>query len=242
MTKIVLDAESFRALASDTRLQILKALDARPLTVSELSRLLALNKATVFEHLKQLIDAELAKREDNPDRKWVYYRLTWKGRNVLHPENAQIFLMLGIGALSVGGLVFQTARLAADLLAPMTKGSEGARAPGEPSSPSPQPEQQTAQQGASSPTGSPSPTGQDRDAAPGAPPVETPPSDQGAAQGGDLWTDVDFWVVLAFLALLLLVGLITWSLRAAQRRERGAVRRLIDALPSDVNRGEERSV
>lgn len=112
MTKIVLDAEAFKALASDTRLQILKALDARPLTVSELSRLLNLNKATVFEHLKQLMAADLAKREDDPARKWVYYRLTWKGKNVLHPENAQIFLMLGMAALGLGGAVLQTAYLA----------------------------------------------------------------------------------------------------------------------------------
>lgn len=112
MTKIVLDAEAFKALASDTRLQILKALDARPLTVSELSRLLDLNKATVFEHLKQLMAADLAKREDDPARKWVYYRLTWKGKNVLHPENAQIFLMLGMAALGMGGAVLQTAYLA----------------------------------------------------------------------------------------------------------------------------------
>src|SRR5688572_7218014 len=116
MTKIVLDAEAFKALASDTRLQILKALDARPLTVSELSRLLDLNKATVFEHLKQLMAAELAKREDDPARKWVYYRLTWKGQNVLHPENAQIFLMLGMAALGLGGAVLQTAYLAQNWL------------------------------------------------------------------------------------------------------------------------------
>ncbi len=112
MTKIVLDAEAFKALASDTRLQILKALDARPLTVSELSRLLNLNKATVFEHLKQLMAADLAKREDDPARKWVYYHLTWKGKNILHPENAQIFLMLGMAALGLGGAVLQTAYLA----------------------------------------------------------------------------------------------------------------------------------
>ena len=112
MTKIVLDAEAFKALASDTRLQILKAVDARPLTVSELSRLLNLNKATVFEHLKQLMAADLTKREDDPARKWVYYRLTWKGKNVLHPENAQIFLMLGMAAMGLGAAVLQTAYLA----------------------------------------------------------------------------------------------------------------------------------
>lgn len=244
MTKIVLDAESFKALASDTRLQILKALDARPLTVSELSRLLSLNKATVFEHLKQLIDAELAKRENEPARKWVYYRLTWKGRNVLHPENAQIFLMLGIGALSVGGLVFQTARLAADFLGTMTKGSEGARAPAPPSSPSQQ-DQQVSQAGSGSPSGSPSPTSAGQTPAAGAPakpPEEAAPPEMDTAGGSDFWMDVDFWVLLSFVALLLLVGLITWSLRAAQRRERAAVRRLVDGLPRDVNQGEERSV
>jgi DNA-binding transcriptional ArsR family regulator len=104
MTKIVLDSEAFKALASDTRLEILKALDVRRLTVSELGRLLDLNKATVFEHLKQLTAADLVKKEDE-GRKWVYYRLTWKGKNIVHPENAQIFLMLGGAALGVAGAV-----------------------------------------------------------------------------------------------------------------------------------------
>ena len=129
MTKIVLDAEAFKALASDTRLQILKALDARPLTVSELSRLLSLNKATVFEHLKQLMAADLAKREEDPARKWVYYRLTWKGKNVLHPENAQIFLMLGMAALGLGGAVLQTAYLAQLWLQENTSFSSASSAP-----------------------------------------------------------------------------------------------------------------
>ena len=40
MSKIVLDSEAFKALASDTRLEILKALDVRRLTVSELGRAL----------------------------------------------------------------------------------------------------------------------------------------------------------------------------------------------------------
>src|SRR5581483_11839126 len=111
MAQVVLDAEAFKALSSDTRLQILKALDARPLTVSELGRLLALNKATVFEHLKQLSAAQLVKKGDDEGRKWVYYKLTWKGRNVVHPENVQFMLMLATATLSLGGLFFQLYRI-----------------------------------------------------------------------------------------------------------------------------------
>lgn len=104
MSHITLDADAFRALSSDTRLQIMKALDARRLTVSELSRALDLNKATVFEHLKQLAQADLVKKEDE-GRKWVYYKLTWKGKKVLHPEDVQFMLLLATATVSAAGFV-----------------------------------------------------------------------------------------------------------------------------------------
>lgn len=110
MSQIVLDLEAFKALSSDTRLAILKALDARPLTVSELGRLLDLNKATVFEHLKQLTAAELVKKDDE-GRKWIYYKLTWKGRNVVHPENVQFMLLLTTALVSLGGIIAVAAGL-----------------------------------------------------------------------------------------------------------------------------------
>lgn len=91
--RVTLDREAFKVLASDTRLDILKALDERPMTVSELGRKLELNKATVFEHLEKLTGAGLIKKHDDEERKWVYYSLSWKARRILHPERVTIALL-----------------------------------------------------------------------------------------------------------------------------------------------------
>lgn len=107
MTKIVLDAETFKVLASDTRLAILKSLDERPKTVSELARELELNKATVFEHLKSLTEGELVKKKEREGRKWVYYTLGWKGKSLLHPENTTVLVLLSLGLLGSTGALLQ---------------------------------------------------------------------------------------------------------------------------------------
>lgn len=94
MDKITLDREVFKALASDTRLAILKALDVRQKTVTELAKELELNKATVFEHLEKLETVGLIQKLDNEERKWVYWQLTWTGRRLLHPEKITLAILL----------------------------------------------------------------------------------------------------------------------------------------------------
>ncbi|HYU06971.1 MAG TPA: winged helix-turn-helix domain-containing protein [Thermoplasmata archaeon] len=105
--KITLDQESFKALASDVRVGILKRLDVRRETVTDLSNLLELSKPTLLEHLEKLQTAGLVKRIDE-GRKWIYYELSDKGRKILHPERVAITLALSaavvlatIGALYV---------------------------------------------------------------------------------------------------------------------------------------------
>jgi len=93
--KITLDQESFKALASDVRVGILKHLDARRETVTDLSNLMTLSKPTLLEHLEKLQSAGLVKRIDE-GRKWIYYELSDKGRKILHPERVAITLALGI--------------------------------------------------------------------------------------------------------------------------------------------------
>lgn len=239
MTKIVLDSEAFKALASDTRLQILKALDARPLTVSELSRLLLLNKATVFEHLKQLMGADLAKREDDPARKWVYYRLTWKGRNVLHPENAQIFLMLGLAALGLGGGVLQAVYVAQQWF-----GRGGFSSASSPLLGDQESADSDKSGGTDAPASSPEP------AAAGAPPSTTTPppaapvfGEEGGGGGGAWWepfASAEFFVFLGILGFLTLLALIAWTLYGRQRTERAQIRKQIGQFPPDVNKAEEK--
>lgn len=93
MTKITLDRETFKALASDTRLDILKTLDGRNMGLNEIAKVTNLNKATLHEHLTKLNEAGLIKRTERDGHKWVYYKLTWKGESLLHPENTKIVVL-----------------------------------------------------------------------------------------------------------------------------------------------------
>jgi DNA-binding transcriptional ArsR family regulator len=104
VVRITLDAETFKALASPTRLTVLRALDERRKTLTEISRDLALNKATVHEHLALLATADLVRKRDDEGRKWIYYELTWRGQKLLHPQETTTFnVLLGLGVAAAGG-------------------------------------------------------------------------------------------------------------------------------------------
>ena len=101
MTKVTLDMNTFKALASDTRLDILKALDGTRMNLNDISKKTKLNKATLHEHLVKLNEAGLVKRKEREGHKWVYYKLTWKGESLLHPENTRIVVMFSVTFISV---------------------------------------------------------------------------------------------------------------------------------------------
>ncbi len=104
--KITLDQESFKALASEVRVGVLKKLDERRQTVTDLSNHLGLSKPTLLEHLEKLQAASLVKRVDE-GRKWIYYELSDKGRKVLHPERVSIVLALSsVAGLAAIGVFF----------------------------------------------------------------------------------------------------------------------------------------
>jgi len=103
--RITLDQESFKALASDVRVGILKVLDERRQTVTDLSNVMGLSKPTLLEHLEKLQAAVLVKRVDE-GRKWIYYELSDKGRKILHPEKVSIVVALSsAAALAAIGIV-----------------------------------------------------------------------------------------------------------------------------------------
>lgn len=103
--------ETFKALASPTRLEVLRALDQRRKTGTELANELGLNKATVHEHLNILAATGLVTRKDE-GRKWVYWELSWSGRKLLHPNESTAFaVMLGLGLAAAGGSVIQAGRV-----------------------------------------------------------------------------------------------------------------------------------
>ena len=115
---ITLDQESFKALASEVRVDILKKLDARRETVTDLSTLLSLSKPTLLEHLEKLQAAGLVKRVEE-GRKWIYYELSLKGKKLLHPEKVAIVLALSSAvALAVIGLFLILAASYPTMLAP----------------------------------------------------------------------------------------------------------------------------
>lgn len=96
MSKVTLDMNTFKALASETRLDILRVLDGKKLNLKDICNITTLNKATLHEHLSKLHDAGLVKRKERKGHKWVYYKLTWKGESLLHPENTKIVLLFTI--------------------------------------------------------------------------------------------------------------------------------------------------
>ena len=105
--KIVLDIKSFAALSSKSRISILKKLDTRCMTITELSKGESLAKSTVHEHLNKLHGAGLVKKKDG-NHKWTYYELTEKGKIILHPrETKKILILLSSFIISfVGGFAY----------------------------------------------------------------------------------------------------------------------------------------
>jgi len=93
MSKITLDMNTFKALASDSRLDILRALDGKKLSLKDISKVTSLNKATLHEHLIKLNEAGLVKKFEREGHKWVFYKLSWKGEGLLHPENNRIVVL-----------------------------------------------------------------------------------------------------------------------------------------------------
>jgi len=92
MTKVVIDKDTFKVLASETRLKILKTLDGRKMNLSEIARATRLSKTTVLEHMNKLVEADLVKKIEREGHKWTYYKLSWKGSSLLHPDNTKIVI------------------------------------------------------------------------------------------------------------------------------------------------------
>ncbi len=91
--RVELDKKSIFALASDTRLEILKSLNPMRRTVTQLSEELKIDKGAVHRHLKKMEEGGLVKRFE--DHGFVYYGLTWKARDLVAPnENTRVVIVL----------------------------------------------------------------------------------------------------------------------------------------------------
>jgi DNA-binding transcriptional ArsR family regulator len=104
MERIGLDQPTLKALAGETRVRILKLLDSKQMTPSDIANELKMSLPTVGEHLKALVDADLVEREETT-RKWKYYSLTQKSRMLLHPNTTTIWFILGMFLFSAAATV-----------------------------------------------------------------------------------------------------------------------------------------
>ncbi len=95
-SKVTLNLNAFKALASETRLDILKSLDGKRLNLKDLTNVTNLHQVTLHEHLTKLVEAGLVNKIEREGHKWVYYKLSWKGASLLHPENTRITILFSI--------------------------------------------------------------------------------------------------------------------------------------------------
>ena len=107
MSKVTLDINAFKALASDTRLDILRTLDGKKMSLKDISNATNLNKATLHEHLSKLNEAGLIKKKEREGHKWVYYKLSWKGESLLHPENTKIVVLFATTFIALWAGIIQ---------------------------------------------------------------------------------------------------------------------------------------
>ena len=98
--KITLDRAVFKTLSSDTRISILKSLGRRRKTLSELSKEFGMSVSTIKEHLENLCKVDLILQVDD-GHKWKYYELTRKGKNVVHPSETRIWIVIGMAGLAI---------------------------------------------------------------------------------------------------------------------------------------------
>jgi DNA-binding transcriptional ArsR family regulator len=100
--KVVLDKEVFKALSVETRINILKLLTERRYILSELSESLGMSNSTIKEHLDIMVKAGLIKQIDS-GHKWNYYKLTFKGKNVVNPQEVKVFFAFIISTIVAMG-------------------------------------------------------------------------------------------------------------------------------------------
>ncbi len=106
MTDIILGNVEFKALASETRSGIIKLLNERNYTLSEISKKMELAAPTIKQHLALLEGAGLIQQMDE-GRKWKYYSLTKKGIRILNPEApTNVLIILGLSVIGFLGVFY----------------------------------------------------------------------------------------------------------------------------------------
>ena len=105
MKKVELDKSTFKALASETRIKIIKTLNSKSMRVTDLSKEIDLSKPTIHEHLKKLEESGLVEKQKQGE-KWIYYSLTDKSKSLLKPKiSTKVKILLATSIISlIGGI------------------------------------------------------------------------------------------------------------------------------------------
>lgn len=103
--KITLDRDTFKALAVDTRVKILKILDDRQHTLTDLAEELEMAPSTIKEHLDTLVAAGLIRQVDK-GMKWKYYKLTMKGKQIVNPYEKKVWIILASSIAMLGASMY----------------------------------------------------------------------------------------------------------------------------------------
>ncbi|MCK5233416.1 MAG: winged helix-turn-helix transcriptional regulator [Candidatus Aenigmarchaeota archaeon] len=82
---------TFKALGSKTRINILRSLRSRRMTLSEISTLMEMHPSTVQQHIEILRNVGLVSRKDD-GYKWKYYFLTKDGEGVFAARDMSLVL------------------------------------------------------------------------------------------------------------------------------------------------------
>jgi DNA-binding transcriptional ArsR family regulator len=112
--KITLDRETFKVLAADTRIEMLKRLAVHKLTLTDLATQMSMSPSTIKEHLDKLVETGLIEPDDK-GMKWKYYRLTNKGRNIVSPQETKVWILLGTSLMVLAASILS---LSTSIIAP----------------------------------------------------------------------------------------------------------------------------
>jgi len=127
--EIPISKSLMKAVSEETRTAILRSLERRPMTASEVSRVLGKHVTTIAEHMAILESSELVERNRRPGRKWVYYSLTKRADELLHPKNYYKYVVILTAAIVLmSGTLFASSKaMPGDILYQVKRSMEGVR-------------------------------------------------------------------------------------------------------------------
>lgn len=101
-----LDYKSVKALASPTRLEILRKVLNEEATTTKLSEDLEKSKSTVSSHLKVLTESGLLEKDEEEGRRRVVYKATGKAKAIAENRERKVKFSVMSSALTAFGAVY----------------------------------------------------------------------------------------------------------------------------------------